>query len=749
MWLTRLISGCIAARWLLLPAGLLLCAAGWYLGRGLSFDRSIENMFAADDPLLTPFKKLQRTFGGNELALAAYTDDELLTPAGLERLERLTADLAAVPGVAGAFSLTQNSALGKLALLSPWRQKLLELSRGYTISADLHTAGIICTLRPEAESQVPRRETLDRLRALVEQPPYHGVVTGEPVMVVDGFRYLDRDGSVLGATASLLLAIVLLACFRSLRWVLVPAVVVQASLFGTRGMLVAADVSLSMVSSMLWAIVTVVGVATVVHLIVRYRAWRLELAPAAALERAGRDLAAPIFWSLATDAVGFGSLLAAQVGPVRDFGTMMVIGSLLILPALLLLVPGMALAGTFDRDPRRAWGEDRLEAALAGLARWVCRHPPLVAIMCLAIAAIGIGGALRLQIETDFTRNFRAASPVVRSYAFVEERLGGAGAWDIIVPVPCGDLSDFFDSLARLLQRLRTVSARGEHAAAGARTAGITKVLSPLDVLELLPLSRPRTDVELEERLKLLSQQFPLVGFLYGRDPQQPEDLYLRIMLRSHERQPAAAKQALIAEVRRTAAEHFPEAEVTGYFVLLAHLIGSVVRDQWLTFAVASLGIGAMMLAAFRSVRLALVALVPNALPIVLVTGLLGWASIPLNMGAAMIAAVSMGLAVDSSIHYLTAYRRALAAGLNVEQALLDGHLRAGRAMFFSTLALVAGFAALAFSQFVPTVYFGVLVSVAMLGGLTGNLLVLPALLCLWPEGEVPSRGRQQARASP
>lgn len=732
MWWDRLISGCVAARWLLLPLGLVVCAAGWYAGRDLAFDRSIENMFAADDPLLSPFKKLQRTFGANELALAAYTDQELLTPAGLDRLEQLTADLAAVPGVAGAFSLTQNSALGKLALHSPLRQTLLELSRGYTISADLRTAGIVCTLMPEALSPVPRSETIDRLRALVERPPYSGVLTGEPVMVVDGFRYLDRDGSVLGATASLLLTAVLLACFRSLRWVLVPAAVVQAALCATRGILVAARMSLSMVSSMLWAIMTVVGVATVVHLMVRYRAWRAELPPAAALQRAGVDLAGPIFWSLATDAVGFGSLLAAHVGPVRDFGTMMMIGSLLILPAMLLLVPGMVLAGAFDTDPHRAWGEDRLETALTGLALWVCRHRPLVAVASLAIAVIGILGAARLEIETDFTRNFRADSPVVRSYGFVEERLGGAGAWDIIVPVPRGELLDFFDRLERLQGCLRGPNFGSEGLPEEQHGAGITKVLSPLDVLEMLPLARPRTDAELEQRLALLARQFPLVGFLYGRDPAAPQRLYLRIMLRSHERQPADAKKRLIAAVSRAAAEHFSDAEVTGYYVLLANLIESIVRDQWLTFAVASLGIGAMMLAAFRSLRLALAALIPNALPIVMVTGALGWAKIPLNMGAAMIAAVSMGLAVDSSIHYLTAYRRALAAGLSVEQALLDGHLRAGRAMFFSTLALVAGFAALTASQFVPTIYFGVLVSAAMIGGLAGNLVVLPCLLGLW-----------------
>jgi len=170
---------------------------------------------------------------------------------------------------------------------------------------------------------------------------------------------------------------------------------------------------------------------------------------------------------------------------------------------------------------------------------------------------------------------------------------------------------------------------------------------------------------------------------------------------------------------------------VAGFFALLTYLIDSILRDQWLTFAVATIGIGLMMAVALRSPTLALVAMAPNVLPIFIITGLMGWLGIKINMGAAMIAAVSIGLSIDSSIHYLDSFRRARREGSNLEQALDEVHQSVGRAVVFATLALIAGFLVLVTSEFVPTIYFGVLVSLTMLGGLAGNLVVLPALLTL------------------
>jgi hypothetical protein len=193
--------------------------------------------------------------------------------------------------------------------------------------------------------------------------------------------------------------------------------------------------------------------------------------------------------------------------------------------------------------------------------------------------------------------------------------------------------------------------------------------------------------------INLLRQQLPQLGTaLIGRDPQDGST-WLRVMLRARERQPSRQKRAIIDDVSRIVAEEFPAGpgrpagEVTGFFVLLAQLVERMLSDQWFTFFLAAAGIFLLLAAAFSSPLLAAVALVPNALPIFVVLGVLGWAGERVNMGTAMIAAVSMGLSVDSSIHYIAAFRRRLAAGDAFTAALEIAHQTAGRAMIFSTLA--------------------------------------------------------------
>jgi uncharacterized protein len=720
----------IRHRWPLLLVAMATTAVAFLPSQRLAFDRSIENMFAPDDPVLPPFRKLKRTFGGDEIALAAYIDPDLLTTSGLARLEKITADLAGVPGVRQTFSLSTVEQFITSPLFAQFRSRLLELSEGYTIGPDHQTAGIVCVLVPEREAQVPRIETVDLLRERIEAHAPDGVLTGEPVMVVDGFRFLEDDGRLLGAVSTVLLMLTIIVCFRSVRWVLVPMAVVGTTLVWTQASVVASHLHLSLVSSMLWAIVTVIGVATVLHLVINFREYRAEgLPPQEALELAGDRLAAPIFWACATDAAGFGALMVSRVGPVHDFGLMMFVGSLLALLSISMMVPGLSLAGRFDADPRRAWGEHNLDFGLRHIANLVDRRPVEMTVAIAVVSLICSLGVVRLEVETDFTRNFRQSSPIVRSYEFVESRLGGAGVWDVIVPVPPNDTAKFIDSLIRLEDRLRSeVKIENE---AGAAEPGLTKVLSAIDALDVVPFGRTLAKSRLEPTLATAARTVPMVQALYGHDPQSNNQLYLRIMLRSKERQPSKQKHSLVDQVRRISSEEFPESEVTGSFVLLTKLIESTMRDQWLTFIVATVAIFAMMLFAFRSLPIAIVALIPNALPIFIVTGLMGWLRVWINMGAAMIASVSMGLAVDSSIHYIADYRRFRAEGMTSGDALHRVHQSVGRAMIFSTLALIVGFSALALSRFVPTIYFGVLVGITMFGGLIGNLLILPLLLKL------------------
>ncbi len=564
-----------------------------------------------------------------------------------------------------------------------------------------------------------------------------GMVAGEPVMIEDAFRYVDEDGHHLFTITTILLALVILGNFRSIRWVIIPIAVVQLSLLLTNAALGVMRLQLSMVSSMLTAVVTVVGVATVIHIIVRYREARfVNEPPEEALRLACEAMAVPVTWACVTDAVGFGALMFAKVGPVRDFGLMMALGSLMVLLSVFLILPGLALFGGIGSDPKHAWGEKTLDANLLGIINLVYRQPWLLGISALLFSVASIWGIRWLEVETDFTRNFRRHTPIVRSYEVIETRLGGAGLLDVLVPAPEHLTWDFMRKVLVMENDLRKNVLIDT---ADGPQPGLTKVVSIGDVVVGLSPSHPdrvrwarARNSYITSALRTMRNKIPqLYDALYAPDPAHPDRAVFRVMLRAKERQPSQQKQEIIAQVQTIANKHFPSAETTGYFALLTGLIDSILRDQWKTFGVALIGIFLTMLVALRDLRLALIAIIPNAIPIMVISGFMGWLHLKVNMGGAMIAAVSMGLSIDSSIHYLIAYKRSLAEGRSAMRSLACVQQSVGRAMVFSTVALILGFAALATSHFVPTIYFGSLVSFSMLGGLFGNLIWLPLLLRL------------------
>ena len=725
--------------------------------RRLEFVRSIDTMFDRADPALVPYRRMIRAFGSSEVVLAAYDDPELFSTAGIERLRTLTDTLAALPGIASATSLADTPLGNRIIEIetSPAARRLVELLEGYAVGTDHRTAAVVCVLkspavasrdtstqaapRPEADF---RADAIDRLRAAMADLPA-GTVAGEPVMLRDGFAMLKRDGNLLGTASAVLAGAVLLASFRSLRWLVVPLAVVLLALWSTRGVLAVIGLKLTMVSTMLSAMVTVVAIATVVHVIVEFRRQREEgLPPAAALERTISILFWPVVGSIATDVIGFGSLIASRVGPVHDFGIMTSVGAVMVLVATALVVPFLALWGRFDTDPQRAWGEGVLELGLDGLVRRIVRHPGPILLGSTLLVAAAVAGMRWLEVETDFTRNFRRSSPVVASYDMIETRLGGAGVWDVLLPAGEAIDGKVLGDMARLEQRLRTEVTIPDRD--GRAVPALTKVMSLADVMAAVsPISLERLQSTqlgswlVAGAIEMIQKQVPQLSRTFiGRDPEDGST-WLRVMLRAHERQPAPQKRAIIEQVNRIVAEEFPAragrpaGAVTGFFVLLSQLVDRMLSDQWLTFLLAAAGIFLLLAVSFRSLLVATVALVPNALPIFVVLGLLGWAGERINMGTAMIAAVSMGLSVDSSIHYLAAFRRRLAAGQPIAAALETAHQTAGRAMIFSTLALVIGFLALTTSGFIPTVSFGALSCLTLTGGLLGNLVVLPVLLSL------------------
>jgi predicted RND superfamily exporter protein len=218
-----------------------------------------------------------------------------------------------------------------------------------------------------------------------------------------------------------------------------------------------------------------------------------------------------------------------------------------------------------------------------------------------------------------------------------------------------------------------------------------------------------------------------IVGNFWNADAQR-----MRLILRVQEQRAVEGKAVLVQDVTAVAKKHLgPSAQPTGIFVLLVFLIETLVADQWTAVAVSAGGVVVMASLAFRSLRLGLVAFAPKIVLVFAVIGTMGWLGLKVNVATAMIGSVSMGLVVAFSVPYLSRFLQERRAGTPFYTALSRTHGSAGKAMVFANLALMLGFLVLGFSRFVPTVHFGLLVSVAILGGVVGNLVLLPVLLRL------------------
>lgn len=733
----------IRYRYGLLIFAAVLGVAAAFTGRGLRLDRSIESMFAVDDPILIPYQRMKRTFGQHEVVLAMYADEQLATDEGVARLKKIQESLRAIPGVAATVSLHDLPGGTDFDDDADLGVRFREVFAGYTHNADLDAAGVICLIdRPEGGDS-SRRQTLRAMRNVVAALP-RGALVGEPVLIEEAFDLLEADGRRLNTWCTLLVMLTILACFRSPVWLLLPLAVVQLTLALTNATLVLSGLELSMVSSMLGAIVTVVGVASVVHILVQYLDQRREgHGRRRALFNTLEELAAPVTVAILTDAAGFAALTVSHVGPVQDFGLMMAIGSLLVLPSCILLAPALVWMSDYREVPQAPRDTLRLGRWLNSMLVWSTTNIRWLAAAAATIIAVSLWGATKLEHETDFTKNFRADGEINRAYGFVETEFGGAGVWDLMIPVtkavpanerkplaagtrrpappPVGGrthvaILDLQEQLHEDSPELSTATSLADALAAG---LGGERALA---VAGARMLSVPMGMMRAQDSMRMF------VDMLFHADPDDGR-WWFHVLLRAPEQLGADEKSAMIERVRAAAREVSPDAEVTGYYVLLTQLIESVLADQWKAFVVATLVVLTMMFVAIRDWRLTVVTMLPNIFPSLILFGAMGLLGVKVNMGAAMIAAVSIGLSVDSSIHYTMYYQRQRREGLGRAPALKRSQQSVGRAAVYSTLALTVGFATLCVSDFIPTIYFGVLVSLSMIGGLVGNLLVLPVLI--------------------
>jgi uncharacterized protein len=686
-------------------------------------DNRLERWVDADSDEARRYREFRGQFGSDEFVVVAVTGRPLFDPESLDVMVDVQQRLEEVPGVTRVDSLAavyrdlfgaeDPGELEVEAMSTPFY-------RGLFISEEGKDAALLVEVDPAGDARA-RHRIVAGLREAVAPLDEHGFeveLVGSTVLV-DALDEVSRREALRTFPIALVASMLVLALLlRSLRGMAVGAFCSGATVLITLGLMVGTGHRLDMVSSSLPPLLWVLALGNCIHVLQRYQRRRESKPMEVAVRGAVAEAARPCTLAALTTALGFVSLVAADMAPVREVGLFAAIGLIVSLPVNLMLGPELIL---LLRVPARR----SVARAGAGLSsRAVLRRPRTVLAVALVVALAAAATVPWVRVESNPITFLPSAHEVTRAYRSVGQRLAGFYSLEVVLEttMPWTDprLWPVVDDLSDRL----------------AASPVVAKVLGPLDLLRKLrhwqygfsaaDYALPASQDEAEELVAGLDERGRgLLGRLVVGDGRT-----LRLSAIVNEMDESRFLE-LVAETRSALAE-LPEGvdgRVTGVVLRLVeaqqHLVSSQVRSLGLACGVVFLAIGLGL----RSWRLMLASVMPNLFPVLVMFSVMAVTGIPLDAATVMVASVALGIAVDNTIHLLAGYDRQRRAGDEPVAAVRATLEQVGSALIITSLTAAIGFFSLCFSAFVPIRDFGLLAGITMLVALAADLLLVPALL--------------------
>ena len=789
----------LKARFLVFAAVLILLIGLIVAGKRVSYEQSIKSFFAADDPVMTVYQNAARSFGDDNFVFVAYQDADLFTGAGMDRVAELAAALGPMriegvlrtesldampllwavddtlirvvqaPPAARTFllnaakravrglnlnksALTVASAVRSAseshdaAALRSIRDRAVRhpLFLGTVVDDSGTTTAVVVRLKKTGDHDV--KVTIAALRDYADQfARSHRLrrpaVVGPPVLLADGFSSIETDGRRLAFVGMTLIFFVTLSAVRSLWWALVPIVAGWVVWLSTEAVLASLNLKLALSGGPLVAQIIVLTMPAASHLAIHFRdARRREADPRVAARNTLRAVWKPIAWCAVTGAIGYGALVISDVIPIKQFGAILGLCTLIAAVLVVALSP-IAMLPPFPMEvPVRHGSNSWIAARMNRLMTRVVRHPiPIVVVVFLVVAPLSVG-VVGLRFESNYINAFKPQTRVVKDYNFVESRLGGIGLVEIVVPIgPEVDLATIGRCRA-VEDQIRAIRVAGEPSVRN--VLSLATVLDPDGRIAALAPEPAARMLAAKLDLIALTPQAALLDSFWNQQTGQS-----RLLVRLREQQPAQDKEAIFQQSLAKAKQAFgPSTYLTGLSYLMTKTTEAVIVTQWQTFGWSALGIFLMLTVALRSPIMAVLAIMPTMLAVGLVLGLMGWLGVKLDMATALVASVALGLSVDDTFHCLLQFRRERLAR-SFTESLFASYSVTGPGVLLSSLAVAVGFAALRLSEFAPFSNFGTMVGIATAGSTLGNLVLLPA--CLTLGDRIRRRWGGHARALP
>ncbi len=578
---------------------------------------------------------------------------------------------------------------------------------------------------------------------------------GIPMIADDMMSYIKNDIIVFGAGVFIFIVLTLWFIFRNIKWVLMPLLGCGTSVIIMIGMLGYFGWKVTVISSNFIALMLILNMAMNIHVTVRFLQLKKEfenISTSEAVLIASKKMMLPILYTVLTTICAFLSLIFSGIKPIIDFGWMMTLGLIVSFLVTFLLLP--TLLNIFSSNEKiniKSSNRSFITSILASIAKKGRFFIYLTTFVIIILSLIGIS---KLEVENSFINYFDKETEIYKGMKKIDDELGGTTPLNVIIkfPVKKNKASDD-DEFSEWDEDTKNDDNKAQYWFTRDKMDKILKVHDYLDSLpEIGKVLSFGSILRVAEDLNKKELQSLEIAVLYSKIPEEikkeivspyisVEKDEARVSVRIKDSLENLRRDDLIkkinTEINTQLGFEKSEYKLSGVLILFNNLLQSLFKSQILTLGIVMLGILLMFFLLFRNIPLSLIGVMPNFLAAFFILGIIGLMEIPLDMMTITIAAITIGIAVDNSIHYIYRFKEEFKIIRNYSKTLDRCHNTVGIAILNTSITIVFGFSILVLSNFIPTIYFGFFTGVAMLLAMISVLTILPNLILKFkPFGE-------------
>ena len=761
-----------------------------YHSKDFRLDASSETLLIDDDPDLKYLQEVSKRYGSKEFLILTYTPyEDITSDNSINNLLSLKYKLQSLNWVHSVITLLDiplldNSELPlqeRLENFKTLKDENIDKERGFKeilnspvfrnfiISEDGKTSGIIVNIKrddkfkdiknkskkeiEEIKDKIKKQnhQNILEIRDVIESYQNIGKIHlgGIPMIANDMMSFIKSDIIIFGIAVFLFIVVTLWFIFKKIIWIIVPisscffSVLIMMGLIGLLGWKV------TVISSNFIALMLILTMAMNIHIVTRF----LQLKQSN-IGKTTYDLLIlttnkmfwPILYTVLTTIIAFLSLIFSGIKPIIDFGWMMTIGLITSFIITFTLLPTLINFVSKENISLKKKSDSFITSLLAKLSKNNHRTIFVITGFVIVISLVGIS---RLEVENSFINYFSKKTEIYKGMKLIDEKLGGTTPLEVILKFPKknkindNDDEDEFDDWENeddqndekywfTKDKIDRISEVHNYLDGLPQVGKVISFSSIIDVATILNGNKPLGTLEL--------------GVLYSKIPQSIkseiidpyisiEDNEARINLRIIDSQEDLKRNDLIKKINFDLKNKIKLSEddfkLAGVLILFNNMLQSLFKSQILTLSLVMAGIFLMFIILFRNIKLSIIGVIPNFLAAFLILGIIGLLEIPLDMMTITIAAITIGIAVDNSIHYIYRFKEEFRNLRDYDKTISLCHNTVGRAILNTSITIIFGFSILILSKFIPTIYFGIFTGLAMLLAMVSVLTLLPSLILM------------------